>query len=36
MKQYRVILPFGNIDEAEKFYSAVLGIPGKELRKGDV
>ena len=34
MKLYRVILPVGNIDEAEKFYSAVLGISGQRISPG--
>ncbi len=34
MKLYRVILPVGNIDEAENFYSAVLGISGQRISPG--
>ncbi len=34
MKLYRVILPVGNINEAEKFYSAVFGIPGQRISPG--
>lgn len=34
VKLYRVILPVGNIDGAEKFYSTVLGMPGERISPG--
>jgi catechol 2,3-dioxygenase-like lactoylglutathione lyase family enzyme len=34
MKLYRVILPVGNIDAAEQFYSAILGISGQRISPG--
>lgn len=34
MKLYRVILPVGDIDEAETFYSKVLGQNGERVSPG--
>lgn len=34
MKLYRVILPVGNIDEAEKFYSSILQQHGVRVSPG--
>lgn len=34
MKLYRVILPVGDIDQAEKFYSAILSLPGERISPG--
>jgi predicted enzyme related to lactoylglutathione lyase len=34
MRLYRVILPVKNIDEAARFYSAVLGEPGRRVSGG--
>lgn len=34
MRLYRVILPVGNIDEAARFYGAVLGEPGRRVSNG--
>ena len=34
MKLYRVILPVGDIDAAEQFYSTILGIPGQRISAG--
>jgi len=33
-KLFRVILPVSDIDRAERFYSRVLGIPGKRVSAG--
>ena len=34
MKLYRVILPVGDIDAAEQFYSTILGMPGQRISAG--
>lgn len=34
MRLYRVIVPVKNIDEAARFYSAVLGEPGRRVSGG--
>lgn len=34
MKLYRIILPVNNIDQAEKFYSEILGRPGSRVSPG--
>lgn len=34
VKLYRVILPVKNIEEASKFYSTVLKMPGKRVSPG--
>jgi len=31
---YRVILPVGEIDEAARFYGALLGVPGRRVSEG--
>jgi catechol 2,3-dioxygenase-like lactoylglutathione lyase family enzyme len=31
---FRVILPVSNIDRAERFYSRLLGLPGKRVSSG--
>jgi len=34
MKLYRTILPVGNIDEAEKFYSKIFSLKGERVSPG--
>jgi len=34
MKLYRIILPVGNIDKAEHFYSSIFGIKGERVSPG--